>query len=93
MAVLLLAAIALPAISLTDDLQAMTAVAESDQALRPLAHDSVIVPDVQSAVASLNLLQALPAVWVESWSNPWDAPPVRSQIKRTPAEQRPPPAV
>jgi hypothetical protein len=93
MAVLLLAAIALPIISLTDDLQAATAVTETDQALRALAHDSVVLTDIQSAVASLNLLPSLPGTWAEAFPNPWDTPPVRTQCKRQPAEQRPPPAV
>jgi hypothetical protein len=91
MVVLLLASIALPVISLTDDLQAMTAVNEGDQALRALAHDSLIVVSVQSAIASLNLLQALPVSQIDVAANVWDAPPLQTQPKRTPAEQRPPP--
>ena len=93
MVLLLLASIALPVISLTDDLQAMTAVTESDQALRALTHDSLIVVYVQSAIASLNLLQALPSSKVDVAANVWDARPLQTRPKRTPAEQRPPPTV
>jgi hypothetical protein len=89
--VLLLASIALPVISLTDDLQAMTAVTESNQALRAITQDSVMVACVQSAIASLNLLQTLPTTWDKALTNPWDSPPLQTRPKRTPAEQRPPP--
>lgn len=91
-AVAVLAAIALPVISLTDDLQAMSQVAESDQAFRPISHDSAIVGVVHSAVASLDLLQGPPKTFAGRLPKVWNAPPARNQVERPPAEQRPPPS-
>jgi hypothetical protein len=90
-ALVLLAAIALPVISLTDDLQAMATISEGDQAFRSAAHDSAAIACVQWSILAVEQRNDPSHALSGRLRIAWNTPIPRSQFKRSPAAQRPPP--